>query len=114
MNQPVLAGWRDGQLYLEVHPPLAEEQHDLVAEADAALDSRARTGRRSRGGRLDRPRGHREDRRRSSAAFRCRCCAASRSLEQYLARARIVENTVPLSPAEETARLVEPPCIAGR
>src|SRR5215510_11617516 len=37
VNQPVLAGWRDGQLYLEVHPPLAEEQHDLVAEAEAAL-----------------------------------------------------------------------------
>jgi L,D-transpeptidase ErfK/SrfK len=38
VNQPVLAGWRGGQLYLEVHPPLAEEQHDLVAEADAALN----------------------------------------------------------------------------
>src|SRR5262245_11191171 len=37
VNQPVLVGWRGGQLYLEVHPPLAEETHDLVAEADAAL-----------------------------------------------------------------------------
>jgi hypothetical protein len=27
---------------------------------------------------------------------------------------RIVENTVPLSPVEETAQLVEPPAVAGR
>ena len=59
VNQPILAGWRDGQLYLEVHAPLAEEQHDLVAEADAALSSRARTGRRSRGNGADRPGRHR-------------------------------------------------------
>ena len=25
VNQPYLAGWRNGQLYLEAHPPLAEE-----------------------------------------------------------------------------------------
>lgn len=25
VNQPYLAGWRDGELFLEVHPPLAEE-----------------------------------------------------------------------------------------
>jgi len=25
VNQPYLAGWRDGQLYLEAHPPLSEE-----------------------------------------------------------------------------------------
>jgi len=25
VNQPYLAGWRDGQLYLEAHPPLAED-----------------------------------------------------------------------------------------
>lgn len=25
VNQPYLAGWRDGELYLEAHPPLAEE-----------------------------------------------------------------------------------------
>ena len=34
---------------------------------------------------------------------------SSRSLEQYLAAARIVENTVPVSLVEETAQLVEPP-----
>ena len=39
---------------------------------------------------------------------------SSRSLEQYLASVRIVENTVPVSLAEETAQLVEPPVKAGR
>jgi L,D-transpeptidase ErfK/SrfK len=47
VDQPVLAGWRDGQLYLEVHPPLSEDARDLDAEAarviaatlqDAGLD----------------------------------------------------------------------------
>ncbi|MGE0484588.1 MAG: L,D-transpeptidase family protein [Gammaproteobacteria bacterium] len=33
VDQPVLAGWRDGELYLEVHPPLAEDPRDLAAEA---------------------------------------------------------------------------------
>ena len=37
-----------------------------------------------------------------------------RSLGQYLAAARIVENTVPLSLAEETAQLAEPPSGVGR
>jgi hypothetical protein len=39
---------------------------------------------------------------------------APRSLEQYLASARVVENTVPVALAEETARLAEPPVSAGR
>ena len=39
---------------------------------------------------------------------------STRSLDQYLAAARIVENTVPLTPVEETAQLVEPPAVAGR
>jgi hypothetical protein len=34
---------------------------------------------------------------------------SSRSLEQYLAAARVVENTVPVALAEETARLAAPP-----
>ena len=113
VNQPVLAGWREGQLYLEVHAPLAEEQHDLVAEADAAL-SRAleRAGAAAAAVQIDR-----------SAIVKIvteqrgiplPVLRSSRSLDQYLAAARIVENTVPLSPVEETAQLVEPPAVAGR
>jgi len=37
VNQPVLAGWRDGELYLEVHPPLAEDTRDLDGEADRVI-----------------------------------------------------------------------------
>ena len=29
VDQPVLAGWLDGELYVEVHPPLAEDKRDL-------------------------------------------------------------------------------------
>jgi L,D-transpeptidase ErfK/SrfK len=53
VNQPVLAGWRDGELYLEVHPPLSEDTRDMslqtaivieaallrAARADAMLDA---------------------------------------------------------------------------
>ncbi len=42
VDQPVLAGWRRGELYLEVHPQLAEDKRDLKVETDrviaAALD----------------------------------------------------------------------------
>ena len=33
VNQPVLVAWHAGQLYLEVHPPLEEDQRDLGDEA---------------------------------------------------------------------------------
>src|SRR5262249_3612586 len=37
VNQPVLVGWRDGELYLEVHKPLAEDTRDLDVEAEHLL-----------------------------------------------------------------------------
>jgi L,D-transpeptidase ErfK/SrfK len=47
INQPYKAGWRDGQLYVEVHPPLAEQFFaegfnltTLRQAVDAALDRR--------------------------------------------------------------------------
>jgi L,D-transpeptidase ErfK/SrfK len=113
VNQPVLAGWRDGQLYLEVHAPLAEEQHDLVAEADAAL-TRAlqRAGAAAAAVQIDREAIVKivtEQRGIPLPVLR-----SSRSLDQFLAAARIIENTVPLAPVEETAQLVEQPAVAGR
>jgi L,D-transpeptidase ErfK/SrfK len=108
VNQPVLAGWRDGQLYLEVHPPLAEEQHDLTAEADAALNrALERAGAAAASVALDRAAIDKivaEQRGIPLPVLR-----SSRSLEQYLAAARVVENTVPVALAEETARLAAPP-----
>ena len=113
VNQPVLAAWHDGQLYLEVHPPLAEETHDLVAEADAAL-SRAldRAGAAAAAVVIDRAAIEKivtEQRGIPLPVLR-----QAGSLEQYLASARIVENTVPVAVAEETARLVEPAVNASR
>ncbi len=113
VNQPVLAGWRDGQLYLEVHPPLAEEEHDLVAEAEAAL-TRAleKAGATAATVTIDRAAIERIVAEQRGIPFPV--LRGERSLEQYLAGARIVENTVPIALAEETARLVEPAVNAGR
>ena len=32
IDQPLLAGWRNGNLYLEMHPPLAEDQRDFAEQ----------------------------------------------------------------------------------
>lgn len=113
VNQPVLAGWRDGQLYLEVHPPLAEEQHDLVAEAESALRrAMERNGADPAAVALDHAAIEKivtEQRGIPLPVLR-----GNRSLEQYLASVRIVENTVPVAVAEETARVAEPPVNATR
>jgi L,D-transpeptidase ErfK/SrfK len=99
VNQPVLAGWRLGQLYLEVHPPLAEEAHDLVAEADAALTrALVRAGAAGATVEIDRAAVLRivtEQRGMPLPVLR-----GNHSQEHYLASARIVENTVPIAPAE--------------
>lgn len=39
VDQPVLAGWRDGQLYLEAHPPLSEDQRDPAIEAQRVIEA---------------------------------------------------------------------------
>jgi L,D-transpeptidase ErfK/SrfK len=106
VNQPVLAGWHDGQLYLEVHPPLAEETHDLVAEATAAL-SRAleRAGASPAAVELDRAAIERIVSEQRGIPFPV--LRTNRSLEHYLASARIVENTVADGPVEETAQVME-------
>jgi L,D-transpeptidase ErfK/SrfK len=113
VNQPVLAAWRDGQLYLEVHPPLAEETHDLVAEADAALNrALQRAGAAAAAVEIDRAAIEKivtEQRGMPLPVLR-----SGRTLDQYLANARIVENTVPVTVATtETAQLIEP-ATAGR
>jgi L,D-transpeptidase ErfK/SrfK len=113
VNQPVLAAWDNGQLYLEVHPPLAEETHDLVAEADAAL-SRAmlRAGAAAAAVVIDRAAIEKIVAEQRGIPLPVQ--KQGRSLDDYLAGARIVENTVPVAVAEETAQLVEPPVSVGR
>jgi len=39
IDEPVLAGWRDGELFLEVHAPLAEDERDLAAQAQRVIDA---------------------------------------------------------------------------
>ena len=112
VNQPVLAGWRDGQLYLEVHPPLAEEEHDLVAEADAAL-TRAMTRAGAAAAAVTIDRAAIEKIVAEQRGIPLPVLRGTRSLDQYLASARIIENTVPTTVAEETARLAEPPVNAA-
>ena len=113
VNQPVLAAWQDGQLYLEVHPPLAEESHDLVAEADAALNrALERAGAAAAAVVIDRAAIEKivtEQRGMPLPVLK-----QSRSLDEYLASVRLVENTVPVAVAEETAQLVERPASPGR
>jgi L,D-transpeptidase ErfK/SrfK len=102
VNQPVLAGWRDGQLYLEVHRPLVEDQRDLAAEATAVLARAV-----ERAGKsvveldqavirkvLDEQRG-----------IPFPVLRAQRSPEQHLAEARVIENSTPTTVADQTARL---------
>jgi L,D-transpeptidase ErfK/SrfK len=113
VNQPVLAAWQDGQLYLEVHPPLAEETHDLVAEADAALNrALQRAGAAAANVVIDRAAIEKIVTEQRGVPLPV--LKQGRSLEQYLAGVRIVENIVPVAVAEETAQLVERPVNAGR
>src|SRR5690606_34066277 len=94
VDQPVLAGWSDGVLYLEVHRPLEEDERDLAAYADeiiaAALERAGEAeidvDREAIARLLEEQRG-----------IPFPIGGASRSSHaEYLAASRIVENTVPL------------------
>jgi len=114
VNQPVLAGWHEGQLYLEIHPPLAEETHDLLAEAEAALlRALERGGPAAASASLDR--GAIERIVAEQRGIPLPVLRSDRTLDQYLAAARIVENTVAISEpdAEETVRLAEPSAVTA-
>jgi len=39
IDEPVLAGWRDGKLYLEAHTPLAEDERDMIVQARHAIEA---------------------------------------------------------------------------
>lgn len=102
VNQPVLAGWHDGELYLEVHSPLEEDGRDLAADAAEAIASALQ-----RAGRAD----YAIDEDAVAAivaeqrGIPLPIGMASRSPVEYLAAARIVENTVEMQGAETAAAL---------
>lgn len=102
VDQPVLAGWSDGVLYLEAHRPLEEDTRDLAGEADKVIA--AAIERAGNAVELDRD---------AIATI----LAEQRGIPlpigvgsgphaEYLAASRIVENTVPL-PQSETAANIE-------
>lgn len=101
VDQPVLVGWQDDELYLEVHRPLAEDTRDLLAEAtrllEQALEQRDDPGvaiNEALVARIvDEARG-----------MPFPVLDAERTPEQYLAAARIVENTAPLPQPATTAQ----------
>jgi L,D-transpeptidase ErfK/SrfK len=100
VNQPVLVAWHDGQLYLEVHAPLTEDERDLAAEADtllAAALAQADPG----ASELDTDAVRAIVTGRRGLPFPVLRTAPSH--EEYLARARVIENTVPTTIAEEAA-----------
>jgi L,D-transpeptidase ErfK/SrfK len=113
VNQPLLAAWHDGQLYLEVHPPLAEETRDLVAEAEGALQhALERAGPAAAGVEIDSALVQRIVNERRGIPLPV--LRSSRSLEQYLAASRIIVNTVPVAVAEEGRQAASDATSAGR
>jgi L,D-transpeptidase ErfK/SrfK len=100
IDEPVLAGWQDDVLYLEVHPALAEDTRDLAAEADrviaAALARKGKIGVVVDAGAVAQV----------VAEMRGLPFPVLASMQRpatYLASARVVENTAPLSTAEDTS-----------
>ena len=109
VNQPVLAGWRDGVLYLEVHRPLAEETRELGAESDRALAAALERAGRVGAVEIDHAAVAKIVAEQRGIPFPV--LRGGRSLEQHLAAARIVENKVPFDP-EFSAREQPAPKIA--
>jgi L,D-transpeptidase ErfK/SrfK len=106
VNQPVLAGWRDGVLYLEVHPPLAEETHDLPAEAEQALAKAMQRAGGAAAAAIDPALVRQIVAEQRGIPFPV--LQSARPPQQYLAAARIVENTVPAPPAKQTVQAGSP------
>ncbi len=111
VNQPVLAGWRDGTLYLEVHPALAEESRDLALEAEQAIAAALKRAGGAAPVDVDPAAVQRIVAERRGIPFPV--VRSGRTLDQYLAATRIVENTVPVEQTASAAD-VEQPAAASR
>jgi L,D-transpeptidase ErfK/SrfK len=100
VDEPVLAGWQDDVLYLEVHPALAEDTRDLAAEADrviaAALARKGKIGVVVDAGAVALVIAEKR-------GLPFPVLASAQRPAAYLARVRVVENTAPLSTAEDTS-----------
>jgi len=106
VNQPVLAGWRDGVLYLEVHPALVEEGRDLAMEAEHALAAALKRAGDVASVEIDRAAVQQIVAQQRGIPFPV--TRSGRTLEQYLAASRIVENTVPVQETASAVQLEQP------
>jgi L,D-transpeptidase ErfK/SrfK len=99
VDEPVLAGWAGGELYLEVHPAL-DDARDLAAEAEKAIAAAIeRAGRPEVA--LNREAIERVVAERRGIPFPIG--NTDRTLVEYLAASRIIDNTVPLPQTAATA-----------
>ena len=107
VDQPVLAGWRGGELYLEVHQPLEEDERDLAAEVERVLASALeRGGPAAAGMELDRELIARITAEQRGIPFPVR--KSDRTPEQYLvAAARVVENIAPIQREQTASTAIE-------
>ena len=100
VDQPVLAGWRDDRLYLEVHRPLVEDARDLQAEAERvvalALGRRELTSDVVDAATIEQVVAERR-------GIPFPISLDAHSPDRYLAAARIIENTVPIRVPGATA-----------
>ena len=101
IDEPVLAGWRDDELFLEVHAPLAEDERDLTAQAERVIAAAFQ-----RAGLAPTP---------LDAELIARIVTEQRgipfpilnreqSIDGYLASARVVENSIESAIVETAAR----------
>jgi L,D-transpeptidase ErfK/SrfK len=112
VNQPVLAGWRDGTLYLEVHPALAEETRDLALDAQQAIAAALKRAGNVAPVDVDPAAVQRIVAERRGIPFPV--LRSGRTLDQYLAATRIVENTVPIEQTAIAADIEQPAAAASR
>ncbi len=100
VDQPVLAGWRNGQLFLEVHRPLSEDTRDLQQEAERVISTALeRAGIINAS--VDQETVARVVTEQRGIPFPV--LNATVTLDQYLASSRIIENAVPVAATETTA-----------
>ncbi len=100
IDEPVLAGWHDGELYLEVHKPLAEDERDLSSAAERVISAAF-----ERAGVIPVPVDPEliaqivSDRR----GIPFPILRPEPGIDSYLVSARVIENTIPASATEATA-----------
>jgi L,D-transpeptidase ErfK/SrfK len=102
VDQPVLAGWRAGQLYLEVHPPLSEDGRDLAVEAQRVIEAALQRAGRP-GANIDEATVSWVLAERSGMPFPI--LEGGMSLHRYLASVRVIVNDLPIDGGEATAGL---------